>query len=161
MMANLGSLFGVGFTEQLADANLIAGAVIYMPCEFTTPPKNKYLLVACCEPELLVLVINSQINPFIAQRPELLDCQVDVPQADHDFLQHDSYVNCIQTHTAFKMTAIREAIVANYPAVYKGRLADYVIRQVIDAVDRSETMEVRYCKMIKQGLASCLTKTRI
>lgn len=155
-MTNLGSLFGVGFTEQLADAKLIAGAVIYMPCDFTTPPKDKFLLVACCEPELLVLIINSEINPFITERPELLACQVDIPHADHDFLHHDSFVNCVQTHTAFKMTSVRAAIVANYSKVYKGRLADYVIRQVIEAVDRSEVMEGRHSKMIIQELTASL-----
>lgn len=155
-MSDLGSLLSAAFTPALVDANFRAGAVLYMHCEFTTPPKNKYLVVACCEPELLVLVINSEIHPFIAKREELVDCQVDVPQADHTFLQHDSYINCIETQTAFNMTYVRDAITADYVNVYKGRIADYVIRNVIDAVDKSESMEARHCKWIKQGLNSVL-----
>ncbi|MGP3160124.1 hypothetical protein ACTVR5_15890 [Serratia marcescens] len=155
-MTNLGSLLGASYAEQLTDTNLRAGAVIYMRCDFTTPAKNKFLVVACCEPEMLVLVINSEINAFIAKRENLLDCQVDVPQADHAFLQYDSYVNCVETHTAFNMTDIRGAIIADYAAVYKGRLADYVIRNVIEAVDKSETMEPRYCRWIKDALTSSI-----
>lgn len=155
-MTNLGSLFSAGVIQQLTEANLRAGAVLFMHCDFTTPPKNKYLVVACCEPEMLVLVINSEINPFIARRDELLDCQVDVPRADHTFLDHDSFVNCIETHTAFNMTDVRDAIVADYANVYKGRLANYVIRQVIDAVERSETMEVRHNNWIRDGLTATL-----
>lgn len=153
-MTNLGSLLSAGQAAQLTGTLLRAGAVIYMHCNFTTPPKSKYLVVACCEPEFLVLVINSEVNRFVQSRPELLDCQVDVPKADHDFLEHDSVVDCVETQTAFNLTEVREALFAEQASVYRGRLANYVIREVIDAVDRSETMEARHCRWIREALTS-------
>ncbi|CAI2407274.1 hypothetical protein [Serratia liquefaciens] len=155
-MTNLGSLLSAGQAEQLTSTLLRAGAVIYMHCNFTTPPKNKYLVVVCCEPELLVLVINSEVNGFVQSRPELLDCQVDVPKADHDFLDHDSVVDCVETQTAFNLTEVRDALFTNSRSVYRGRLANYVIREVIDAVDRSETMEARHCRWIRDALTASL-----
>ncbi|CAI1135229.1 hypothetical protein [Serratia fonticola] len=156
-MGTLGDSFGAALTglkQQMVDSNLTPGAVIYMVCPFTTPVKSKYLVVGCCEPQLLVLVINSEINDFISNNPELLACQVDVPKQDHDFLKHDSIVNCIQTHEAFNLSAVRGAIMADYSGVYRGRLKDYCIREVIDAVNRSVVMEARHCKWITAGLSS-------
>lgn len=153
-MVSLGNHFGSSFLSEQVDRQLTPGAVIYIHCPFTTPPKQKYLLVACCDPELLVLVINSEINEFINIRPTLLACQVDVLKDDHDFLEHDSIVNCVETRTAFNLSDIREAINADYGGVYKGRLRNYCIRNVISAVSDSPLMETRHINWITAALNS-------
>lgn len=151
-MVSLGNHFGSSFLSKQVDRQLTPGAVIYMHCPFTTPPKKKFLVVACCDPELLVLVINSEINGFILKRPALLACQVDIIKNDHDFLGHDSIVDCVETRTAFNLSDIRDAINADYGGVYKGRLQDYCIRNVVAAVIESPSMETRYIKWITESL---------
>lgn len=49
-------------------------------------------------------------------------CQVAISQADHDFLDWDSFVNCIQAHEAFDLEVIKEQIAADYGGVLKGVL---------------------------------------
>lgn len=156
-MNQLGGLFNPAFIEAQVEQRLRPGAVIYMNCPFTTPEKNKYLLVAACEPDFLVLVINSEINQFIQRNPELLVCQVDVPQADHPFLDHDSFVNCVETHAAFNMNDVKAQIVANYTHHFRGRLQDYCIRNVIAAVEEAPTMEPRMIQAITAALNAQLT----
>lgn len=155
-MSQFGGLFTADFVEQLVAQQLRPGAVIYFTCPFTTPEKDKFLVVASCEPDFLVLVINSQVNNFILNNPELLACQVDVPQADHAFLNHDSIVDCVQTHLAFNLTEVKGQIAANYAHHFRGRLQDYCIRNIIEAVENSPTMEPRTIRAIKEALGSQL-----
>ena len=53
---------------QLAVKNLRIGSVIYKHCNFTTPEKNKYMVVVSLQPRLLVLLINSEINEFYIKK---------------------------------------------------------------------------------------------
>ncbi len=38
-------------------------------------------------------MINSEIHPFIAARPELSKCQIKLDASEYE-LNHDSYINC-------------------------------------------------------------------
>lgn len=140
-MPKMGDMFPRGFVKAFAEnRELSPGDVLYLHCPFTTPPKKKYLLVACCSP-LLVLVINSEINPFIEAREPLRRCQVELPQLDHAFLEWDSFVNCIEAHAAFNIDDVKERIVASYHQIVRGRIADYCMREVYTAVQVSPTMK--------------------
>lgn len=158
-MASLSDCFPSDFRANYSSEQISPGGVIYWDCDFTTPPKYKYLLIGCCEPELLVLMINSEINTFIQQRPELLACQVDIPAMDHSFLQWDSVVNCIDAKDAINISALKEAVQLRYNDVYKGRLQNYCIRNVIDAVNLSPTMTGRQKKWITTALTSALPES--
>lgn len=79
-------------------ASLTPGRALQLRCDFTTPPKDKYLVLACVEPEPLFLVINSKINELIQRRAWLLQCQVRINQEDHHFLQHHSYIDCTNAY---------------------------------------------------------------
>ncbi len=151
-MANLGDMFPRNFVEAFAqNRELTTGDVLYLHCPFTTPPKEKFLLVACCNP-LLVLVINSEINQFIEAREELLNCQVEIPVHDHDFLEWDSFVNCIEAHAAFNIDAIKEKVISEYPRTVRGRIADYCMRAVFTAVQASPTMKRGQKRQILEAL---------
>lgn len=151
-MTNLGDMFPQGFeTAFAANRELKVSDVLYLHCDFTTPPKNKFLVVCCCDP-LLVLVINSKISAFIQSRVELLDCQVDVAQADHNFLEWDSFINCIEAHQAFDLEVVKEQISQNYRDILRGEIADYCMREVYQAVSRSETMVKKHKRLILASL---------
>lgn len=150
----LGDNFPAGFMESFsAQRGISPGDVLYQHCEFTTPPKVKFMVVVCCEP-LLVLLINSEVNAFIKQTPHLLACQVDISQQEHDFLDWDSVVNCIEAHAAFDLEVIKEQIASNYGGVLKGRITDECMTKVKAAVNLSKTMVKRHKNAIIASLAS-------
>ncbi|MEB8638638.1 hypothetical protein P2G74_01450 [Cronobacter muytjensii] len=151
-MATLGDSFPAGFKQGFVQGRGISpGDVLYLHCDFVTPPKVKFMLVACCDP-FLVLLINSNIHEFIQNDPEQLECQVDLPVADHDFLDWDSFINCISAHSAFDLNTIKAAVAADYGRVLKGRVADYCMREVYVAVERSKAMLRKHKKSILAAL---------
>lgn len=151
-MPNLGDMFPQHFSQTFASHHqLSVGDVIYLFCDFTTPEKNKFMVVCCCDP-LLVLLINSEISDYIQARPNLLECQVDLLEADHPFLEWDSFVNCIEAHQAFDLEAVKAQITSNYTQTYKGRVADYCLRSIYDAVRISEAMVRKHKRLILESM---------
>lgn len=151
-MHMLGDMFPSDFRANFSrERGISPGDVLYLHCTFTTPPKVKFMVVVCCEP-LLILLINSDINQFILQNPSMAVCQVAISQAEHDFLDWDSFVNCIQAHAAFDLEVIKEQIAAEYGAVLKGRITDESMKQVRIAVNASKTMIKRHKKLILAAL---------
>jgi|GEM_PF-2515247 len=119
--------------------NLRVGAVIHKHCPFTNPPKDKFLVVASIQPRLLVLLINSQINDFYV-RKGLDQFHVPVPAADHTFLNHDSFADCIDSKAAFDFTSIRDEVVQDYNNIFKGWLTDACLEQVYHAVKNNNVI---------------------
>lgn len=76
--------------------SLIPGRILHLHCTFTTPPKNKFLVLASVEPTSLMFVINSQISHWLETRPDLRDRQVTIRQTDHLYLHRDSFLNCTE-----------------------------------------------------------------
>jgi hypothetical protein len=151
-MGTLGDSFPSSFRAAFSQGRGISpGDVLYLHCPFTTPPKLKFMVVACCEP-LLVLLINSEIHEFILANDEMADCQVDLPKADHDFLDWDSVVNCVNAHGAFSLEEVKAMVAADYGTVLKGRVADYCLRNVYIAVKDSPTMPRKQKKLILEAM---------
>lgn len=65
-------------------------------CRHTNPPKNKYVVIVCFNPNPYGFLINSEIAPFIQKRPALQSSQVPITTEKYGFLKHDSYINCGQ-----------------------------------------------------------------
>jgi hypothetical protein len=90
----LGDFFSEKERRSFFRGQFHAGRILQLNCTFTNPPKLKYVLLCCVSPKPHVLVINSVINQFKQQRPHLLSLQIPILRAAHDFLPHDSYVDC-------------------------------------------------------------------
>ena len=133
--------------SALAAQNLKVGSVIYMHCAFTTPPKNKYMVVASLEPQLLVLLINTEINEYY-KKQNLDIFHVEIDQENHNFLDHNSYANCIEAHTAFSLTDLKSQILTNYAQIHSGWLTDECLEQVYHAVKNNNLMRIREQKEI-------------
>ncbi|WP_417438874.1 hypothetical protein [Idiomarina sp.] len=141
---------------KLIENNLRVGAVLHKHCDFTTPPKNKFLVVASLEPRLLVLLINSEINQFYFQ--EGLDhFHVPLPEAEHKFLAHDSYASCIEAHTAFDCSQIRQEVLNDYVNVFKGWLTDECLEAVYHAVKGNNMIRKGHQKEIIASIEGQLT----
>ncbi|WP_204103219.1 MULTISPECIES: hypothetical protein [Spirulina sp. CCY15215] len=69
--------------------------VFFVPsCRYAKPPKDKFIVVAYINPCPHGFFINSKINKFIRNRPNLLSCEAQILVSQHTFLKYDSYVDC-------------------------------------------------------------------
>lgn len=138
--------------NHIDEKKLAVGNVLYLHCNFTTPPKVKYLVICCCDP-LLVLLVNSDIHSYIRNRAELLACQVDIPKRDHGFLDWDSHISCIDAHQAFTFDEVMSELRANYSEVYVGDVADYCMRNVYSAIANNSVMARRQKNQILTAMS--------
>ncbi len=58
-------------------------------------PMNKFVAIVCRDSKFRGFLINTDINPYILERPALLMCQIDIRASDYRFLDHDSHINCV------------------------------------------------------------------
>ena len=104
-------------------------------------PKDKFFLVAAINPAPILLVVNSGINPFIQNNPEMLKCQVVIAESNYRFLDHDSYLDCNKVITSFRPSVIEEQILSNprrLKDVLTGASRAQVIKAIEDSVNISE-----------------------
>ncbi|ORF49686.1 hypothetical protein [Gilliamella apicola] len=149
------ALLGSSFPEDFRKKQFKAGAVIFTHCHFTKPPKNKYHVICCCDP-LLVLLINSDIPDFIRSNDELNRCQVELDKKSHPFLNWDSYLNGIDAHNAYDISFFNNEFDKNFDKFYRGNLSINCIRDVLQAVNSSKIMIPVYKKLITKELNKLL-----
>ena len=107
-------------------------------CRHAKPgPKDKFVVIVCRDVQAMGFFINTEINSYIKNRPELLASQVPIKASDHRCLDWNSYVDCRELF-AFKDA---ELSIRN-PVINQTR---HAIRNVVDI---SETLEERYRKLI-------------
>ncbi len=135
-MSQLGNFVSEDDLETLIRERLIPGVILHVWCDFTTPPKEKFLVVLSTEPECLVCLISSKIHPFNQKKEKLVASHVELHRADYDFLDHNSYANCNNVY----MMEIGE-IVDQCKKVFsriKGNLTEpdsgHVLRAIQDSV---------------------------
>ena len=74
-------------------------------------------------------------------------------QKAHEFLEWDSFVNCIEAHAAFNLDDVKDQISTNYGYILKGRVSDLSMRDVRSAVSNSPTMSRRDKRRITDALS--------
>ena len=139
-MSPLGEHFPAELLRPRIKAALKPGCVIKLLVKFPQITKQKFLvLVADDDPEYLTFIVNSEINSFISNRPNLLQCQVAIDVASHDFLDRDSHVAC---HEILPMK--REDVIKTLmgdPSAIKGAVSPDVRSQIIAAVKFAKTID--------------------
>lgn len=139
-MVPLGEHFPVELRRAHVETALKPGCVIRLVVKLTTVTKPKFLvLVATDDPEYLTFIVNSEINPFIANRPYLLQCQVSIDAASHAFLDHNSHVACHEI-LPMKREDVVKALMAD-PSAIKGEISPDVRAQVVAAVKFAKTLD--------------------
>lgn len=139
-MANFGANLPAELLRPRIEAALKPGCVIKLVLKFPEITKEKFLvLVADDDPEYLTFIINSAINPFIANRPHLHQCQVSIDAANHDFLEHDSHIACHEIRALKREEVIRELM--GKPDAIKGNISANVRNQIVAAVKFAKTIE--------------------
>ncbi len=140
---NLGDHFPKALKKAKIRDQLVPGQVVYLHCDFTKPnPKNKYLLIASIQPQVLLYIINSSIHDYISSRPHLLAVQVAIDLKNHNFLEHDSYINCVDTIRCFNYEELESILLTDMDRL-KGPISTDVRAQVLAATKASTTLSSR------------------
>lgn len=139
-MTSLGAHLPAELLRPRIEAALKPGRVIKLPVKFPEKTKEKFLvLVADDDPEYFTFIVNSEINPFITNRPTLLQCQVAIDAASHAFLNHDSHVACHEIRAMKREDVIKELMAD--PDGIKGEVSAEVRSQIVAAVKFAKTIE--------------------
>jgi hypothetical protein len=107
-------------------------------CTCTRPNKDKFVAIVCSETNPMGFIINTRIHPFILERPDLSSCQVAIKVSDYAFLDHDSYINCIDLYS-FNDNELTDS---------KGRIKTHTINEIKGAVAASKTIPAYFKKLI-------------
>lgn len=130
---------------------LTPGNVLVLFCDFTTPPKEKYLILISTNPNLLFFIVNSNINEFKQGLDELLEAQIPLELKDHPFLKHDSYVDCSKVIRHFDATEVISQMNSGLGSL-KGKIENRVRAQIREAVNQSRILENRFKRAIAAEL---------
>src|SRR2546427_12604373 len=147
----LGDQFSPEQKKQFVRVALVPGSILHLRCDFFDPPKYKFLVLGCVEPEPILFAINSRVSPYITARQHLAECQVMLYQSAHSFLKYDSFLDCTTAICDFSIEDIVDQLSQDFSNM-KGRLTEPDRQAVIQAVSRSVTLETRIKQQVLQGL---------
>lgn len=152
-MAKLGDSFPSELKDDSIESLLLPGQIIKLEVEFvrTRKTKDKLLVLSVSEETSYLFCINSEIPKFIQARKYLRKCQIEIKQAQYDFLDHNSYINCSEI-IKIDLTDIKNQI-KNDVSRIKERLNNKDIKQLIKVVDKADTLS----KLEKEIIIKSLT----
>ena len=114
-------------------------------------PYPKYAIVARTDPDVLMLMVCTEIAPFAHNNDKLLRSYVEIDQTNHPFLDYDSWVDCNDAKDEYSLLALNEAH-ANDPACYVGDVSRGVLKKIVGGVDTSVKLERRKKRSISRAL---------
>lgn len=150
-MRKLGDHFPDEDKMEYVRRQVAPGHVLCLFCEFTVPPKEKYLAVVSAEPRPLLFVVNSSVGEFVRQRPDLLKCQVLLSAADYGFLTHDSYLDCSNVIDCIDQNVIAHQVTRDIGRI-KGDLNGATRARVVEVVRQAKTISPRHKAAIEDAL---------
>ena len=131
---------------------LVPGAIFHCDCEFTNPPKPKFIVVGRAQPPTIVFLINSDISTWHQARPHLRDCQVGIRKGDHDFLVHDSFLDCTQAERRVSLEQLEQAMLKDVTS-FKGWLTAREREAVLYAVGVCRTLSTQEKGWLAEALS--------
>ena len=128
---NLGDYFPQHVKDDFAARSIEVGQALFIEIPEFNLPYKKYLIIAAINMHRTILagvIVNTEINQNIARSKQLQSFHLLIKQADHPFLQYDSYVNCSTLHKR-TVEEVGRAISAN-PAVVVGNVTADMLRKI-------------------------------
>lgn len=96
-------------------------------------PKDKYCILACIDPKVRLLLINSEPSKLKREQPALWEAQVSIDKDAHTFLTKDSYIDCTDP-IGYDLDEIKIQIEKD-PSIYKGEINGNIRQRIIAALD--------------------------
>ncbi|MBL4561042.1 MAG: hypothetical protein JKX79_08670 [Labilibaculum sp.] len=128
---NLADLFSDELRQEFAERNIDLGRTILIEIPNFGVTYPKYIvIVAENENEFAIayVVINSEINNFIFPTPYLKSLHVPIDRASHDFLDHDSFINCTEIREFTKQEVID--FISAHPERVVGNITEGILTAV-------------------------------
>jgi hypothetical protein len=150
-MGSLSDFFPDNFKDDFANRSIKVGAVIRKFVTNTTPPKEKRFIVVGLSDDsiaLAVVYINTEINPFIATRPDLKSLQFELKRKNRLILNYDSFVDCTKIFE-FKFTDIQTHL-SNNPQELLGEIDAYEHLNIVQFLRKSK--QISKAELRKFGL---------
>lgn len=128
---------------------IAASHAYYLPLHFFKPPKPKYLVLAYLAEDgrARFFVINSERTELQKTVDELRHHLLPIPRGTHDFLPHDSWLDCSEA-IGGRTAAELEGEIAKTPECHVGKLAASLIKEVRQTVARSRILSARDKRLI-------------
>jgi hypothetical protein len=150
----LGDGFSAAFTQAWIRSRLSPGAVIKLQAQMDDGKLHeKRFVVVAVDERTVTLVINSEIGPFLKARPALLACQASIRAETHDFMDHDSHVDCSRTRVYPTGEVITQLM--DHRDWVLGRINGDLRDEIIASVKRAPTLSAQEVERLCKMLAEC------
>jgi hypothetical protein len=113
---------------------------------------EKRFVVLHVDDHTTTCVINSEINQFIRARPALLRCQVLMHGAQHDFMDHDSHVDCTRVRSFLTDEVIADLV--SRPEWILGDATDSCCDDIAAGINSSETLSLAEVERLCSSLST-------
>lgn len=150
-MSSLGEFLPKNLRDELAQRNLVAGAVIKTFVKDTIPPKEKYFIVVAFSPDRIAVAtvyINSEINPNKFATEELKKFHLELKVDENPFLTYNSYADCTQLHE--KDYEVLLKLLQEHPTTHIAILQEDLLKKVKDNIKATRLISIALKK--KYGL---------
>jgi hypothetical protein len=150
----LGSAFPRDFVEAQIQRQLKPGTVIKMRQTMDDGAVHeKRFVVVAINDHTVTFVINTAIGAFLQARPALLKCQVAMPVVAHDFMSHDSHVDCSRIRTYATHEVVRDLVAQ--PDWVLGAISTELRVAMVAAIKFSPTLSAneaaQLCESLQNG----------
>jgi hypothetical protein len=113
---------------------------------------EKRFVVLDVDDHTITCVINSEISQFIRARPALLRCQVLMQAVQHEFMDHDSHVDCSRIRSFLTEEVLADLM--SRPEWILGDAADSCCEDISAGIKASETLSVAEVERICSSLSN-------
>lgn len=137
---------------KLIRPSIKPGQFFLLRCNFTDPPKDKFLLLVSDNPKPLFFMVNSKIHTYIKDREHLLGGQFQIEKKDYKFLSYDSFLNCTNP-VHIDIENIEKQLLQDMGRI-KDKITEIDRKLIWDIVKESETLSPNQIKWIKEEFSS-------
>ena len=143
-MALLGDFFAGDQKNAFAEQAITIGSVVKVWLTWTTPPKEKRIIIVgttATGDHLGIVLINSEINWDVNRDRDIIDFQYFIRAEDCEFLSHDSYADCLNLREISRQQVVGEVSDDLQKAL--GRVSDDLFAEILVRVKTSPTMTAK------------------
>jgi hypothetical protein len=135
----LGASFPPDYLRDQLQRRLVPGAVIKIRARMDDGQvREKRFVVLAVSESTMTCVINTRISRFIQHRGDLHRCQVPMPVSAHDFMDHDSFVDCSRIRSY--PTAVVLADLCRQPDWVLGQISPALRQDIATALKFAPTL---------------------
>ncbi|MEP7246475.1 MAG: hypothetical protein ABI885_22740 [Gammaproteobacteria bacterium] len=133
-------------------SELAPGMVLHLWFHAIRPFPKEKLCVLCCVDAPLFVLINSLVNPFVNNTPELVAHHLPITRSEYGFLDHDSWIDC-SAPFGYDFEAV-VATIRRQPHQIKGRLSDAHRQEIIQTIGVSRFWTPKKARRVVDGLTN-------